>query len=545
MFCPNCGTKNAEGAAFCAACGCALNAAPVQQDVPMAAPVEEFVTAPVATEAPVKEKKDILAPVKDLLQKAKPFVQKYKLFVVGALGVLALVLCISILVSLFSGNGYIAIKHSIDAQIDSDEVVIIYDAKKAKATGLEAKYIDEKQVNLDGTILALLTDAGDLAVVKGTKLTKVAEDVTGFQLSEDGTGLAYIEQDGSEATLYLYNVKTKKAKEVSDEIYYSYAIAPNGDSVAYYEMKEDDDEAKLMFFKGSKSTKITSNEVDLLGISNNGKFIYVIGENDDGQSTLYTYNKKGDRTKLGSIGSSEVMFNEDHTQILFYSEGKTYISTKGKDSVKIASSNAYVLVPNSSEYFYNGNDYVTVPTDNLYNKVYSCEGNVWFIRKNTDKSEKLVNDAYALTLSEDAKFVYYYKDDELCVLKVSHGDRASDKAKVLAEDISDYVVTSDGKKVYYVSDGSLYCVNGKNGKGKKTVANDDVSSSLYINRKDVVYYEMEGDAYASKNGGKGKKVVSDVEDIEGTANGIVYIYTDDSLYATKGAKKPSKIFTAD
>ena len=35
MFCPNCGTQNAEGTAFCAGCGANLNAkqAPVQQPV--------------------------------------------------------------------------------------------------------------------------------------------------------------------------------------------------------------------------------------------------------------------------------------------------------------------------------------------------------------------------------------------------------------------------------------------------------------------------------------------------------------------------------
>ena len=545
MFCPNCGTKNAEGAAFCASCGSALNAAPIQQDVPVAAPVEEFVTAPETVETPAAEKKDLLAPIRPLLQKVEPFIQKYKLFVAGALGVLALILCISILVSLFSTNGFITMKHSIGVQVKDEEVYIIYDAKKAKATGLDAKRIDQTQVNIDGTVLALLTDEGQLAVVKGTKLTKVAEDVTSFKISEDGTGIAYVVRDEDGTTLFLYNVKNKKSKEVSDDLYRSYTIAPNGDSVAYMEMKEDDEEAKLMFFKGKKSIKVTSNAVSLLGISNNGKFIYAIGENDDGKSTLYTYNKKGDRNKLGSIGGSEVIFNEDHTQILFYSDGKSYISTKGKEAVKIASTNAYVLIPNSSEYFYSSNSCLTAPTDNLYNKVYSCNGDVWYIRKNVNKNEKLVNDAYGLTLSEDGERVYYYKDDELCVLQVKHGDNASDKAKVLAEDITDYVVTSDGKKVYYISDDSVYCVNAKNGKGKKTVANDDVESYLYINAKDVVYYIMEGDAYASKNGSKGKKVVSDAEDIDATANGIVYIETDDTIFATKGAKKPSKIHTTD
>lgn len=545
MFCPNCGTENAEGAAFCASCGSAMNAAPVQQDVPEVAPVEETTEVVETVETTEAPKKDLLAPLKPLWEKVQPLFQKYKLFVIGAVGVIALILCISILASLFSNNGFTAIKRSIALDIKDGEVYVISDVKKAKATGLEAKYIDEQQVSLDGTVVALLTDAGDLAVVKGTKLTKVASDVVDFKLSEDGTGIAYIAEE-DEAELFLYNVKSKKAKSVSNDVYRnSYFVSPDGDSVVFYEKGEDADEAKVMYFTGKKSTKVASGDVNIVGLSNNGKYIYGYARNDDGETILYRYNKKGDRDKLGAFSNSTVYFNEKHTQILFMYDGKSYISRNGKEAVKIASSSASLLLPDSSEFFSNNSGYRTAPTDNLFNKVYSCGGNLWFIRKNADKSEKLANDASSVTLSEDAKLVYYINKGELKVLKVKHGDNASDKAKVLCdESVSNYVVTSDCKKVYYVNGGSLYVVNGKTGKGKKTVANDDVSSILAINAKDVVYYAMEGDVYATK-GGKGKKVVSDAEGMDQTANGIVYIVTDDTVYATKGPKKPSKIFTAE
>ena len=544
MFCPKCGAENAEGINFCASCGAGLNAtteAPVVEPAPaeFVNPAPDFpMPEPEAT-----EKKE--SPVAGILEKVKPLLQKYKLFAIGALGIVALILCISVLASLFSGNGFSAVKHSIMAMVDNDEVCVLYDAKKVKSTGLEATGIRSQRQSIDGTVLVLLTKEGDLAFVKGTKLTKIADEVSDFVISADGTGVAYTVNEDGDTKLYLYNVKTKKANVVTSKMYgSSYCLSPNGDSIAYFEKKEGDEEAKLMLFKGKKSTKITSASVTLLGLSDNGKYIYVIGKNDDNASVLYSYNKKGDRDKLGAISGSRVMFNEDHTQILFYSDGKSYISTKGKEAVKISSSQAQPILPNSCENFSDGITY-TVPTDNLFNKVYSCDGNIWYIRKNTDKSVKLANDASSVTLSEDAKYVYYVNKGELKVLKVSHGDNASDKAKVLAEDISNYVVTSDCKKVYYVSDGSLYAVNGKTGKGKKTVANEDVAASLAINAKDVVYYYMDGDVYASKNGSKGKKVVSDAVYFETTANGIVYVSTEDTLFATKGAKKPAKIYTKD
>lgn len=540
MFCPKCGVENADGAAFCSACGNALNPAPVE-DV---APVTENAAETVAQ----TPKKDFLAPVKPLLEKVKPFLEKNKLFVFAGAGVLALVLCIVLLCSLFAGgNGYTAYKHNIKVMVEDGEVFVIYDAKKAKGTGLEAEGIDHTQTSMDGSILVLLTDEGTLAFVKGNKLTKIAEEVTGFIISVDGTGVAYVVENDDSDTLMLYNVKNKKAKKVTDWLSDdNIALSPNGDSVAYYQQKEDDEDQTLMFFKGSKSTKVTSSEVTLLGMSNNGKLIYVMGEDDEGISYLYRYNTKGDRNKIGKCDVPYVYFNEDHTQIGYYQTDdgyKTYISTNGKEGKKIASAIAAPMMPRSVEPF-DGGYTATIPTDELYNKVYTCTGekdSIWFIRKNADRSQKLVGSTRRATISEDCKLVYYIDDGELKVLTVKKGDNAADKAKVLAEDVDSYIVTSNGKKLYYTADEGLYCINAKTGKGKKTIANDDVKSQLYINDKDVVYYMMDGDAYATKNGAKGKKVVTDATSITSTANGIVYIKNDDAIFATKGAKKPAKI----
>ena len=548
MLCPKCGMEIAEGNSFCTACGAALDAEPVEKTVTVSN--EVCIAEPVAEETP---KKDLLAPVKPLLEKVEPLLEKYKLFVVGGLGIVACIICIVLLCAIFSGeNGYDALKHSIAVEVVDGEVVIVYDAKKAKNTGLEAGSISQTQSSMDGSVLVLLTDNGDLAVVKGTKLTVIEEEVIYFVLSVDGTGIGYVTENDDAYTLSLYNVSSKKTKTVTewlsdDQI----ALAPNGDSICYFEQKEDAEDASLMYFKGSKSTKVTSTEVYLVGMSNSGKYIYVIAENEEGSSYLYTCNTKGDKDKIGKCNLPAFYFNEDHTQILFYNaeDGyKTYISTKGKEANKIASSVATPVLPGSVEAYSNSYS-KTVPTDNLYNKVYTCRTdsgyNVWYIRKNTDNSVKLVNGVSNVTLSEDAKLVYYVDDGELKVLTVKKGDNASDKAKVLAEDVDSYVVTSDCKKLYYTSDNALYCVNGKTGKGKKTVANDEVSSSLYINGKDVVYYIKDGDAYATKNGSKGKKVVSDATGLSDTANGIVYVETADAIYATSGAKKPSKILTTD
>ncbi len=553
MFCTKCGAQNAEGVSFCSSCGSSMNAAPVVE----AAPVNLEPEAPASTNFIEKAKStvlNLLAPVKPMLEKVKPYFEKYKLFVVAGAGLLALVICVALLISIFSGgSGYDEYKHYIGITIDDGEVVIMYDNKKPKKTGMDADGLDMTRRSIDGSIAALLTTDGDLAFVKGTKLTKIDEEVEFFMMSVDGTGIAYVTENDDGYTLNLYNTKNKKSKVVTKNLYgTSFELSPNGDSVCYFERKEDDDTASLMFFKGSKSTKITSDEVMLLGLSNNGKYIYVIGENSDGEEMLYCFNKKGNRDKIGKISDSEVLFNKTHTQIGYFvdTDGgtRTYISNKGKEGVKVASSEAYPILPGNTNVT-SGRYAYTVPTKTLYNKVYECEGekgtNVWFIRKNADKSEKLVGGVYGITLSQDGKLLYYVDGDELMVLTVKHGDKAADRAKKIAEDVEDYVVTSNCKKVYYESDGALYSVNGKTGKGKRTVATENVSY-LSINAKDVVYYIMDDDAYASKNGGKGTKVVSDADYISQYPNGLIRIYTEDgTIYATKGAKKPTKIWSND
>ncbi len=582
MNCPNCGAACAEGMKFCTACGAQLaqQAAPVE--VAEAAPAAEQVVtttaesvaepivppveaqeAPVATaEAPAEaETKSgfsiggVWAEVKNainpMVAKIKPFLKnKFVLAGIAATVLLLIVLCV-VSIAKSNDNGFIQLKKSVFLLENDGEITVLINNKPLKKT-IKADGYSRVQQSLDGSITAFLayekdTDTysyeNDLYIVKGNKVKLVAEDVTSFQLSVSGKGLAYstIEDDNTYG-LYLLKVGSKKAKEVTTDMCNgNYVISPDGKSVAYYEAGDEGEPNELYFAKGKNGKKVTSKETELLAISNNGKYIYTIcGEEDSYESNLYKFNKKGDRVKLGKISDDDVYFNADNTQVMFTNEGKTYVSTKGKDAVKVSNGElTMVSVPNSGAMYASDSNY---PVNNLFDHVYTSYNDgsrsAIIIKKNPDKNVKLASKVSSCRLDESGKYMYYLRDgEELRVLQLSHGQRASEKSKELADEVDNYIITSDRKLAYYISDDTLYSVNGKKGGRAKTIKSDDLSYGLALNSKDVLFFEAEGDVYACSNGRTAKLVLADSELAMSTANGIVFAGTEESVYVNKTGKK--------
>lgn len=526
MNCPNCGADNAPESKFCVGCG-----APVSAEAPAQAAGTE--TASVKTQIA-----DTLKPVTSKVNKK---------VIVGAVAVVALLVVISVLCAIFGGgNGFVEMKKSINIlKTDDGEYSVVID-KKVLSDTIESKSYPDYTTNIDGKVAAILAE-DTLYVVKGSKLKEVANDVTSYELSVDGKGIAYTTKDKDDEypTLFLYTVSNGKKAEITDKAYGSYVISPDGKSVAYFIAPDKDDKEptpELNLFKGKKSTKITDDKVSVLGLSNNGKQIYITSVNDDNETILYAYNAKGNKQKLGEMTNRySYMFNDDHTQIMFQGKkDKTYLSIKGKEATVMAKDAiSLIYAPNANGGFADGSTY---PVSKLYNHVYKSGDEVWMIKKNSDKNVKLVSKASNVQLDESAKYIYYtYDAEELRVAKIGDGEKASEKAKVLVDEkVGAYVVTSNRKYVYYVEDATLYSVNGKKGGTPKTITNDDVSG-LALSGKDKAYYIMDGDLYVCSNGKKGSKVLGDVDSVVNTSNGVVYATTEDAVYCTTGSKKLKKI----
>lgn len=603
-FCTTCGAA-VETYAPAEAYAPAETYAPAEAYAPQYAPVEyapEYapVEAPMAApEAENKEgfKIDVSAVKDRLVETLKPITDKVKPILAkkavrfGIIGGFALLIVLGIVLGLLGNSGgFVTMKQTTKLEQVEGELKIIVNGKLIKDT-IELGYQRDRDGeiiendgkkeyrdwstarSLDGKVTVVWvygevyesedswysTTTGDLYVIKGKKLHMIAEDVYDYDISVSGKGISYMtknERDEDDKfttyTLKLYNVGNKKTTTISDEVASSsVAIAPDGKSVAYFEGDEGEEEYEieytLMYSNGKKTEKITSNEVNLIGMSNNGKHIYAIRSNEseeDLEYTLYSYNTKGEGNKLGKIDSEysyDVSFNKDHTQVMFINEGKTYISTKGKEAVKAYSGELSLITPANAGYSYRTN-----PVSNLYNHAYVAkddEGNrsVMLIKKNSEKNAKLASKASNVQIDQSGEYLYYlYDGEDARVTKISYGEKATEKFTVLAEDVDGFMATPNGKYIYFLSDDTLYSTNGKKGGKKTIVCSEDVDDAV-ITTKGALYYIMDGDLYVTTNGKKGKKVLSDVENVSSTASGQVYAETADALYVSTGSKKLKKL----
>lgn len=561
MNCPYCGAKNEENSVFCASCGYDMtdfkeksNQNNSEKTTVLPTPSEQTaVHIPFERNRPTRRR--------------QPRRKNNKPLLLAALGIVCVLTVITICTSIFRGNPtYHPYEHNILIEIDNGNVVILQDDKIAKPTKLEANRIQSHQACLDGSTVALLTNKGDLAVIRNNKLTVVAQKVTSYVLSVDGTGLGYVTQsaDGKEYTLKLYNVKTKSTKEViCQQSNITFDLTPDGNSLAYYVQKDAQRTYTLFFFNGKKNTQIADNIVTLLGLSNKGKFIYAIVKDGDGEKQLYSFNANGNSTLIGPSSINVVYLNDDHTQILFYNTTYTdnvrsyqsYISTKGSSAERVISADttASPLIPGNCVN-YTTSTSITLPISSMYNKVYSCWGedgqDLWMIRRNSKDSVCLATNTYRVTLSEDGEYVYYKTTGDwystLMVLKVKDGAKATEKATVLAENVLNFITTSDNKKVYYQTEEGIYCANGKTGKHVKTIASGEAKDCFLMNDEDILYYMVGSSVFASKNGSEGKLVLTGVQRLFGAANGIVYAITNNNcIYTTMDKMDPTLVWFED
>lgn len=586
MKCSKCGQECPDNMSFCTNCGTELNASvqsePVAEkaeEVPAQATVAEEVTQkPEETKEPVEKKKSFD------LGNLVASLGKTKLMVIGGACVALLLLVVIVAaVALSGGASYekYTDKTIIDvAESEGDYYVCYLNGDRVKLD--EEPYGGYKE-NMDGTVLAYKNDDNELVIfAKGKEIKTGIDEVSNIAVSNYGDTVVYFTDcetvefkvpyyydewweeyyyntySVSVGTLNLYDVNKKKNTEIAEEVCVDSAVlSPNGKTVAYiadYEVNDDGEtEFKGYYSVNGKDPEELGKEKRIFAISDKAKYIYY---SDAGR--LYVHVKKDDVKLANEVSYVNVMLNKDYSEMMFTSEGKTYVTVKGGEKQKVSGSalSSIMLNEDAAGAYYSvstqeGSIYVTnVGVDTLKENLFysSNEYQVVYVMKNFE-TEKIASDVYRsdCVLSDDGKSMVYLDGDN--VMKVTKFAKGGEKEKIEKISDADEIFANGKLDMIYVLDtkGDLHFVK----KDKDVDVAEDVTEATFSGDGKYFYYVEDNDTlFYTTNGKKTKKIASakgdELDVVNYCGNVFVGDYDDDevTLYRLKG-KKMKELYTIE
>ncbi len=488
---------------------------------------------------PADTKKKIQGLISDLV----PYFRTKRILIGFSLGLLLLLTAVVVAIVPKKQGDFLSLQQNIEVIADQRGLNVFIDGTLLEQLD-NAAQCQQFRSAMDGRVAAFLTENQVLYLVEGQRVKKIADEVQHFELSATGGGLAYAQTFEDHCFLTLYNVPKRSSREITDSLSrMDFSLSPDGSNVAYYELRQDGE--VLAVNRKEKRHTVTAEATDLIGISNDGKQIYAVCSKARDQSILCSFHFRGKKQELGGISSISFKFNSDHRQIMYYSGGKTYISSNGQEGVLVSSYPLYLVTAPNSQSTGDGNA-ITYPVHSLFDHVYTCfdgeSNSAWVIRKNPDKSIKLVSRVSGCTLDASNKYLYYLHDmKQLRYIRLRDGKDAAEHFQSLADGVEAYALTSNRKRVYFTSNGSLCTVNGKSGGNVKVLCEKTDSLTPVLNQGDWVYYLSEGQLYVSKNGRSGTAVADHIRSVYSSSNSVVYILGEEELYTSTHKKQPNPV----
>lgn len=274
MFCSNCGTKNEDGAKFCANCGAAFEekteAAAVESAPVESAPVE---TAPVET-APSSE--EIVSNYEETEEKKVSVKKIVTVAIIVAVVAAIALFAIKVIGGIFGEKDEFDISNHPLIYAKDDEVKVNPAGKKDAYELGDGDSISSIQVTDDGKYIFYGDDYDDgefdlyyrKANSMNSEAKKIDKGINKFTIIPGTKNVVYLKDDN----LIYHNLK-KEIKIDNDVSYYS--ISEDGSKIAY----SDDDETFYIsnIGKNAKPQKIDS-EMSVEYISDDYKTVYYTKE---------------------------------------------------------------------------------------------------------------------------------------------------------------------------------------------------------------------------------------------------------------------------
>ncbi len=443
------------------------------------------------------------------------------------IGIVILLLCLL----LPKDSLYVVPKTSISYIYNEsdDETYILVDGEKFKKV-IDGDIVDY-EISLDGETMILVSEYDVLYAYRNNTLTQIEKDISDYKVSAEGSAVLYINDYGE---LILYSISDKESKKLTSEVPYNsrayYYISPDGESVAYAE--GDADDYILYVYKDGKKTRIDRNFMPL-GLSDDAELLYYYNENSD---TVYVVKNNKDPEKLiGNFSSyeddAELLYNADHTQVIFYNGTNYYISENGKERHKI-SSKEILQFADYDEFgitIYQSQYSSTLPV-NDFKEQYFIDAS-YTLRYINNKFEviEIADDVDYFKVTESGSMIYYLDD---------YGDlyRSSGynkKFERIADDVVDFVITSNGKACYYIDDDDTLMYAEKANQSEKIA--DDIYR-LCITHDDYALFVTDyssssgGTLYSSHNGSTKQRIGRDVIAVYTTPVCTYYYQWADDYY---------------
>lgn len=404
--------------------------------------------------------------------------------------------------------------------------------------------------NYDGTATVLDTDKRELYYITPEEIVLAADKVEKFVFSANGDGIVYINED---ETMFLYDCETKKATEIAKKVdTSSFSISPNGKTVAY-----TDEAGKLFVYSNGKIEEVGN---DLIGVAvaDDGKYIYSFNPET---CDLFVSSLGAEKAELCKAADRMFSFNADHSQILFSTEGKQYISIDGAEKTELETGSEiqrwYPWLPTNYKSLSFGGEsgvtqatYMSFPISSFLNNTFiSFDMSLYFL-DDEYKAHNLTKELSNLYLTEDGGEVFYL--DAATLKKTNLNDLSNTTS--IAENVVEFAITKNGENVYYLDNEQHLW-----GKGIDTDAevvdinvSNDNAVSIRITENDALLYftnysENAGtlNTYAK---GRGTSVVKEDVYAVSVGAGTSYYYKNYDevnltydVYASTGSKNFSLI----
>lgn len=544
MKCANCGTVNSEQETVCKYCG-----EPLKN--------EEKTRQERTGRKPSSGKK---LPVKALAA-------------VGGV-VLAILLIVIVAVNLpggGSGDYYIADRTVLPVIFDDDTIYFLADGEKIDSR-LDADEIIDWEPSMDGNVVYFSAKEGSdtmAYVLSGKSILTVTDNADQVLLSESGAALAYVQDE----ELYLYRVAKKTAEKLASDVEQIIAISPDGETVAY--MSIDD----VCYIQSGKNTLEMGEDITVISVSNEGKYIYTIEEDEEGRMCLNLYNMKGsvgvvatgvkdvqtvipvlpDEGQQGSTGEKAALTvdvplfytNADHSQLIFQAEAKSgykwYVTEKeGQEDNKHDLTAADLLKPvlPANVQTYTRGDLTVLGVDSLNDALYSTSNakdesmKMVYVDKDW-QTATLVSKVTEIQIDLTGELAYYMKNGSVYSVEVSAGAQP----KTLADEVASYKVSSNGKGIYYMDDYGVLFYQKTDGQSKQVYEDVD---EYYVNKDGYVLFTSEYGLYCAKGADSVQTLTEDFETgyVMVTADCTYYVVEEDdslNIYAASSGMKFQKL----